>query len=146
MRAASSRAPPRVCARVVPRARCPPRLARGRASRATTREDVFVDALVDALGAPALERDDDEALDAYVARALVAGANTVVDVARVARVVAECAGLSEATAAVATTKTPTREALASSLFPARSIALAASEKLTASGAHPASSPMSRTSV
>lgn len=122
MRAASSRAPPRVRARVGPRARHPPRLARGRASRATTREDAFVDALIDALGAPALERDGDEALDAYVARALAASANTV-DVARVARVVAECAGLPEATAAVATTKTPTREARAE-LARARGVASA----------------------
>ena len=67
---ASSRAPPRLRACVATRARHPPRLARGRSARATTHEDVFVDALVHALGAPALDRDDDEELDAYVARAL----------------------------------------------------------------------------
>ena len=44
---------------VATRARHPPRRARGRSARATTHEDVFVDALVHALGAPALDRDDD---------------------------------------------------------------------------------------
>ena len=106
---ASSRAPPRLRACVATRARHPPRLARGRSARATTHEDVFVHALVHALGAPALDRDDDEELDAYVARSL---AGRAVDVSRVARIVAECAGLPEATAAVATVKTPTREARA----------------------------------
>lgn len=117
---ASSRAPPRVRACVATRARHPPRLARGRSARATTHEDVFVDALVHALGAPALDRDDDEELDAYVARAL---AGRAVDVSRVARIVAECAGLPEATAAVATVKTPTREARAE-LARARGVASA----------------------